>query len=287
MNALELAIDEIERLQPNDVEAARKRFRAFLNEDLRSPDQLTIGEALAAFALRKIQHPAIAAMCLRFLAVPGLFPEPNSVNQIERNIVEIVVSSLPDLANFLNIPAGSQTYERFAVIRGTHERISGLLTPLRKDATSVELFLSARHPIFQCLNHSAVKSYCAPFGLEEVTSCVEQIFSSIRKINSSEHSALNHQIKQFKTITDKYETQYSERHSFLIRHFFLEFLRSAMKTVENLALETRGRFASPIVTRLTHDNSIQKHYPLEEGRQRWSRLSEQIFRLDKWSLCRG
>jgi hypothetical protein len=23
------------------------------------------------------------------------------------------------------------------------------------------------------------------------------------------------------------------------------------------------------------------------GYQRWSRLSEQIFRIDKWSLCRG
>ena len=25
----------------------------------------------------------------------------------------------------------------------------------------------------------------------------------------------------------------------------------------------------------------------ESGIQRWSRLSEQIFRVDKWSLCRG
>jgi hypothetical protein len=23
------------------------------------------------------------------------------------------------------------------------------------------------------------------------------------------------------------------------------------------------------------------------GKERWSRLSEQIFRVDKWSLCRG
>jgi len=25
----------------------------------------------------------------------------------------------------------------------------------------------------------------------------------------------------------------------------------------------------------------------QEGYLRWSRLSEQIFRVDKWSLCRG
>jgi hypothetical protein len=26
---------------------------------------------------------------------------------------------------------------------------------------------------------------------------------------------------------------------------------------------------------------------LAAGMQRWSRLSEQIFRVDKWSVCRG
>ena len=29
---------------------------------------------------------------------------------------------------------------------------------------------------------------------------------------------------------------------------------------------------------------IKLHSP---GRERWSRLSEQIFRVDKWNLCRG
>src|ERR1700730_9539045 len=30
-----------------------------------------------------------------------------------------------------------------------------------------------------------------------------------------------------------------------------------------------------------------KHFLVLEGYERWSRLSEQIFRIDKWSLCRG
>jgi hypothetical protein len=33
-----------------------------------------------------------------------------------------------------------------------------------------------------------------------------------------------------------------------------------------------------------HKQMIAKTAELE---QRWSRLSEQIFRIDKWSLCRG
>jgi hypothetical protein len=28
-------------------------------------------------------------------------------------------------------------------------------------------------------------------------------------------------------------------------------------------------------------------WPLAKEWERWSRLSEQIFRVDKWSLCRG
>jgi len=32
---------------------------------------------------------------------------------------------------------------------------------------------------------------------------------------------------------------------------------------------------------------IAKHAQGSAGGQRWSRLSEQIFRIDKWSVCRG
>ena len=203
MTELAQIIDQVEALQFDDVEAARKILRLFLLRDVGGGEKGSFGDALASLSVSRTEHRELACVIVRCLAISHLIPEANESNHIARNVVEISLGSLPDLCDFLGLSAAYQTYENFEILRGAHARICSILAPLKKEKTTLELFLASRHPIVQCLNYSAIKAYCAPFGLTEVTNKVEQIFSIIRRITTSDQFALNHQIKIFNDETDE------------------------------------------------------------------------------------
>lgn len=141
-----------------------------------------------------------------------------------------------------------------------------LLSPLQNGPSSLDQFLAARHPIVECLHHSAVVEYCTPFGLADATTCVQQVFALIRKINSSDQAALQHQIRLFMSFMDDSKTRLSARSNFFIQNYFNRFLDAARTSVDGYLAQTRARFGAPISSRLAHDGSIPKRYPLEEGR---------------------
>jgi hypothetical protein len=138
---------------------------------------------------------------------------------------------------------------------------------LRREQSLLEIFLTARHPILECLNHSAIEDYCVPFGLAGVHSRVEQIFLLIRKINTSDQTALNHHIKSFSDLISGLEGTTSARKNFLTVQYLKPFLEAARRSVDGFVAETRGRFSVSISAVLDQDHSIQKHYPLQEERE--------------------
>lgn len=260
-------IDAIELLASDNVDEARKHLRLFLFAQGQHGETGTIGDALRILAERHTEYRQLAPVILRFLAVPGLIPENNPSNQIARSLVSLATGSLPELCDFLGASAAQQSFEAYNILKGAHDRICAYLAPLQKDTTTVELLLTARHPVIECLNHFAVKAYCAPFGLPSATSCIEQVFSLIRKISTSEPAALQHQIRLLKDLVEKYNATLARRSNFFVQDYFLSFLNAAEHSVENFLAQTRARFAAPIVARLAPDHSIAKRYPLEQERQ--------------------
>jgi hypothetical protein len=266
-DAVAQGIDRIEAIQSNDIEAARKSFRLLLFNSANSDEKGSIGDALALLVENKTLYRDLAAIVLRCLAIRNLVPENNPNNQIARSVVQLVSGSLPDLCEFVGLSQKLQTYESFAILQGTHARICALLTPLQLQQTTPELFLATRHPTIQSLHHSAVAAYCAPFGIAEAATRIEQIYSLIRKINTSDPAGLQHQIRIFITLVDECKAGIGTRTNFFITDYFLRFLNAASDTVASFLAEKRGRFIAPIVPRLAQDNSIPKRYPLEEGRE--------------------
>jgi AAA+ ATPase superfamily predicted ATPase len=264
---LPATIDQIERLLHEDVAGATKLVRSVLFEEGGSEDRGSFGDALAILAKTSTQHRNLAPLIIRVLAAPNVIPAPNANNQIARNVVELAMASLPELCAFLGLSSGAQTYQNFDILKGTHERICSLLSPMKREKSSLEIFLTARHPIAQCLHHSAVEAYCAPFGLATITNKVEHIFSLVRKISTSDQIALNHQIKIFQATVHEYKNISTSRDNFLTSEYFVPFLEAADLSIENFLAETRGRYAATISTILAQDNSIQKHYPLQEERE--------------------
>jgi AAA+ ATPase superfamily predicted ATPase len=260
-------IDAIERFAATDIDAARKQLRLLLFAKGSGGETGTVGEALSILAQHNAAYRYLTPVILRFLVVPGVIPESNPSNQIARSVVELAVGSLPDLCDFLRVASSAQTFEKYAILRGAHDRICSLLAPLQKDSTTLELFLANRHPVMECLHHSAVTTYCAPFGLDAATNCIEQVFSLVRKISTSDPTALHHQIRLFMNLIDEYNASLGARSNFFIQDYFVRFLNSARDTVHSFLAQTRGRFAASIVSRLADDGSIPKRYPLEDGRE--------------------
>jgi hypothetical protein len=203
------SLDEIERTinqsdDPDRLESARKLLRTFLFKQSNSPEHGSLGDALAILAHNPTQYPVAAAVILRFLAESGVVPASNAANQIERSVVSLALGSLPELSDYLGVNPTAQTFQNFILLRGTHERICGTLVRLEKGPSSLELFLATRHPIIQALNHSAVRSYAAPFGLNRVLVAVEQIFLAMRKVRTSDQNTLHHQITDLLDLLNKY-----------------------------------------------------------------------------------
>jgi hypothetical protein len=145
--------------------------------------------------------------------------------------------------------------------------VCSLLSPLQNSPSSLDQFLAARHPVVECLHHSAVIEYCAPFGLADTTTSIQQAFALMRRISTSDQAVLQHQIRLFMGFMDETKTRLSAGSNFFIQNYFNRFLDAARRSVDGHLAQTRSRFAAPIVSRLAHDGSIPKRYPLEEGRE--------------------
>ena len=139
-------IDSIERCIADD-QAAREQLRALLFSLSKNDKVGSLADALRLLANHKAEHRLLAPVILRFLPIPGLIPESTPANQIARSVVNIVTGSLPELCQFLGVQPQSQTFENFAILRGAHDRICYLLTPLQRPPTTLQLFLEARQPV--------------------------------------------------------------------------------------------------------------------------------------------
>lgn len=238
-------IDQLEICMSIDIEAARKQLRVLLFEEGKSGETGTIGDALSILAQRNTEYRHLAPVILRCLPVSGLIPENNPTNQIARSIVRLAMGSLPRLCEFLRVSSTLQTFESYTILRGAHDRICSLLSPLQNGPTSLDQFLAARHSVVECLHHSAIVEYCTPFGLAAVTTCIEQVFALMRKISTTDQSALQHQIRLFMNFMDASKTRLGGGSNFFIQSYFNRFLDAAGKSVDGYLAQTRGRFAAP------------------------------------------
>jgi hypothetical protein len=264
---LGLLIDAVEATVSIDLDHARKQLRLLLFAES-DPDRTgTTGDALCLLAERSTEYRHLTPAILRFLPVQGLIPESNPNNQIARSVVALASGSLPELCEFLGVSPLQQTFQNYSILRGAHDRICSLLAPLENTPTTLELLLQARHPVIECLNHSAVRAYCAPFGLSMVAVYADQVFALMRKIHTSDPTVLQHHIRSFMNLVDECNLIIGKRSNFLMQHYFGRLLTSAKAAVDSFLAEKRSRFAAPISVRLAQDGSIPKRYPLEENRQ--------------------
>ena len=260
-------VTEIEQLIARaDISEARTQLRSWLHSFNPLEASGSVSEELGYIARSSRPPREVAVMLIRLLAVPGLIPEPNANNQIERLVVEICEKSIDDICSFLAIKPKSQTYEKYTVLSNGHQAILKLLEPLIANYGDLHALVAARKTVLGILNHSIVRAYCGPHHLQDLKSATEVLFTSMQRLEELGPSFLQNYQECSRTIDDTSRIL-DENSSFLAREIFGPLLRNSRRCVsaflENVKTQYQARITKGWVS-----NLLAKRYPLnEQGRE--------------------
>lgn len=267
--ASEQADDDIELvekfIQDRRLEDARKAFRRFLiSQAAGAPEDATVGDALALLAKNPARNSVATIVLLRCMAVQGLLPEPNAVNQIVRSTIELCEGGLPEIISFLKISKSSQNYEKFAFLSTFHQKIEEILSPLTLPYGDLDALLNARKQILGALNHSIVRQYAGPFKLKEIRSTIEAVFSKLKRVSAIETTLLI-DVEDCNRAVLSASGDLRVPDSFLSRGYLDNFLFTCERVLADFLNTMRGRFAATISVASITGNELQKRYPLHEA----------------------
>lgn len=254
-------------LTADAIESGRKTLREMLSAKAPDPRTIqTIGDCVAFLVSDGKSYPAEAAYLVRYLAVPNFLPESNSSNNLHRNIVSLAERSLPGLCDFLKVPDKRQTYEKIQTLIGGYAYISSLLEPMRAVPPEAVAFVSSKQAVFQAMNHSTVRAYCAPFGLASLKGLAETCYARLSKLNI-ESEMLPVDVREAQAAIDDGIIFCKLNPTFLTNQFGQPFFSSASKGLENFVKSARSRLAADIISVGLTNDYLQKRHPLKtEGR---------------------
>jgi hypothetical protein len=265
LNDVELLIDG-DHIHKNDIDTARIHIADLLKgETLAADREVSFSDVVAGLVKDHLPHPNAAAYLIRFLAVDNLIPKPDTSNRIAQHVVAICERALPDLCQHLGLDKPKQNYEKLNLLRSTHRRVCGILDPLAILPADVELLVSNKHAILQALNQGLVKTYCAPFCIAYVRSGFENVLTKFAKlIESTANYAVD--LADCRETIVAQESYCKGTNNFLTKGYFNSFLLAADQALEKFSEAARGRFSTTLSHRLPENLTLQKRYPLHEGR---------------------
>lgn len=247
-----------------DLAEVRQVIRTWLIEQSGEDGSASIADVLRHLASQRTRDTRFASVILRALAVEGLLPEPNASNNLARSIVTIVEIALPNFCEFLKIQAKQQTFEKFAILESAHDSVCAIIDPLREEYGDLDALIAAKRTILGGLAHGAVRTYCAPFRLNEIKATIETIFSKLKQVLLQEPSLLD-DYQDCKRAIESAKDSIVEIGSFLSYDFLLPFLQNAESCLTKYLDTMTARFSTSIKN--PAGNTVQtlgKRYPLRE-----------------------
>jgi hypothetical protein len=269
--SIDLNIDRIERslASPDGKEQKLSSATALFRTHLLSrvaglPRGATIGDAAAEIAKAPHLFQNEGAYFVRYLSVPEFLPPNNKTNNLHRNIVTIIESSLVPLSNFINLTQQRLTNEKIDVLVNVHPHICFILSPLRGAATEVTGILNARQGVFSCLNHSAVRSYCAPFGLAACRAHAEEVFNRFARLNV-DNDSLSVDVHAAEATIEGALDFCESNFTFLTNEFVRPFLNAARTALLTFITFSKGRLSANIIPKYSASGTLSKRYHLQSS----------------------
>jgi hypothetical protein len=174
---------------------------------------------------------------------------------------------MPPLCSYFNLQSYKLTNEKIDVLVNVHSQIRALLSSLNLKAHDVSTVLTAKQPTLAALNHSAVRSYCSPFGLSTSRAHVQNIFTRFAQLNS-DNDSLSIDIREADDELARGLSFCESAFTFLTREFVRSFLLASRASLNAFVSAAKRRLSANIVPKLPPDDTLQKRYPLHiEGRE--------------------
>jgi hypothetical protein len=248
---------------PKDYARARTALRQWLFSQINEEENgRSIADALSEINKGQAER-AVGVVLIRCLAVDGLLPRSNAVNQIDRLVVEICESAVPDICTFVGVLPKSQTYEKLAVLSRGHQRICKLLQPVIDDYGDLQALCNARKTVLGALGHSVVRAYGNPFRLVDFRNATESLFSRLSRIVSLEPSFLQ-DFEECRRAIEDFKRVNWEQPTFL-SPLFETLLRTTLRLLDAFLSSVRSKYYAKIRKGWGSETDLPKRYPLHEA----------------------
>lgn len=252
---------ESEMIEGN-AEAARSALRTLLFGFASTPLNGSIGDAVAELAARPRPPIGPASVLLRAIATDHFLQE-NAANQLARNVVILAEATLPGFVNLLGLKKGSQTFEKFEVLKSAKQWVDAQLASLRVPYTTVDSLLAARRSIANSLAHGRLTEFGGVYHLPEIKDAVESVFSSLDAVSkisvtlAADVETCENTLADANALCINYP-------SFITVGYLYPFLGCVKARLHEFIDSLRGRFTASI-TQDWLGTELPKHYPLLEG----------------------
>lgn len=247
-----------------DIDAKRKILRQWLFAQGELPDESgSISDALKLVSQNGSKAKQTSIVLMRLLSIEDLLPAPNAQNNLERLVVDICEAGVPDLCKFLKIPPKEQTFRKFAIIQHGHSDICRLLDPLVGNYGDLEALIGGKKDILGVLNHSFIREYCGPFGLQELKAGIEVVLSKVSLMVKLQPSFLQDYESSKRALVNAIATV-DEHKTYLATDYFGPLLEKASILMDEFLLTVRRQYSSKIERSWGTDEYLVKGYPLHE-----------------------
>ncbi|MBN8242370.1 hypothetical protein JF546_05045 [Nitratireductor aquimarinus] len=229
----------------------------------------SIADALSVLVRSSDCPREVPIVLIRALSVDDLLPEPNTSNQLERIIVALCEQITKDICDFVGINPKSQTYEKFKKLQNAHASVQSILEPFSDLYGDLPSIVAARKRLLGVMNHSVVRAYCKPFGLQEFKSTIEVLFSDLSRLADMQPSFLLDLSNGERTMED-FDQLLNDNTSFLGSSYFRPFHISVARCLSSFLAAVRSKYTATIRKAWPAEAGIAKRYPLHEVERRFN-----------------
>lgn len=213
-------------------------------------------------------HRIAAIILIRCMAIEGLLPLDDQPNLINRKLVAIIESHVPDLVRYVRAEKVSQTYEKINLIRSFHGTACSNYLPLSQVSGSISEIATQKPILTKALKHKQFQSYLQPFNYVPIKTKIESLIESLEGLSTCGGSEYKQRLDEIEAIVRDAQELIIASQSFFTHQFAQPFLESVRKSIETIKTTSSEMLSSSIEPLRTPPGAAEKKYPLHL-KDRW------------------
>jgi hypothetical protein len=228
----------------------------------------SLPDLIVACSKAKTASRSAALLVLRALGRPGIIPPSDSVNQLDRKLVDLAQAGASDFCKAYKVDTKQQGFEKADVLRTIHGDICTKLDILRVPLGTLEAIISTRQAVQKVLNAQIVAAYLQPFDHQRVTIFINALYSDIKDLLDTEDHTFLPKLQALRRTIEEHINWAKSSRTFLTEEYIGPFLEAASNAVDHAEASSSSRFRSEIAGAGGDKNfALEKRYPLRDTKR--------------------